>query len=110
MLATIGSPTLCGITVRVETQTTMTWHLDDEDERIDNGFELLPESDWTGVDAALCGLLVRARARAQDPSWTFEMRIIGCYYYSDNNPPDLQRLLPDFLGLGGVAVASRSNY
>lgn len=72
----------------------------DEDEDVED--VLLPKCDWGDVDLLLCDLLVRVRARARNPLWTFRMRITGCMLFDDDILPDPKKFLPKFRAMGGT--------
>ena len=76
-------------------------------ERDNDDYEVLPKSDWSGVDVLLCDLLARVRGRAKDPLWTFEMRITGCRLYECNSQ-GVKEFLPNFQAMGGVVLVLSS--
>lgn len=93
MLCTIKSPALRTLCVPVE----RTWFKCDEIED-----DMLPENDWTVVDALLCEVLTRVRQR--NPAWSFVVLIADCYFDRDRKPAGIwvERFLPDFRAMGGV--------
>ena len=65
---------------------------------------VLPKSDWRGVESLLCDLLTRIRERTHDPSWTFLVRITGCFLHGRDNPSHLEGSFTDFETMGGTVV------
>ena len=84
MLSTIRSPTLCTISVRITVHSLMR-----ENEAS------LPKSDWSGMDLSLCDSLVCGK-RAEDPLWTFKMKVTHCAFRGGDVPYGIETFLPDF--------------
>ena len=70
----------------------------------ENEEEVLPPiNDWTHVDMLVCDILIRVRKRAQNPSWTFSVRLTGGVLYKHGfRRFEVEKFLPDFQAMGGV--------